>query len=97
MTDEKKALSDDELDAVSGGFGGGGYYMTVGDCNGGYLPLCPQPVWDQNHELARLWPGHAVFTHGQATRGTGRNGVPCTYNYVCFNGTWGWANSSFMR
>ena len=40
-------LNDDQLDKVQGGSGGNGYYMTVGNCNGGYLALRPQPVWDQ--------------------------------------------------
>ena len=70
---------------------------TVGDCGGGYLALRPQPVWDQYHELQRLYPGYKVFTYGAVTRGTGLNGVPCSYTYVRFNDTWGWANSAFLR
>ncbi len=93
---EGAPLSDAELDEASAGYGGGGYYMTVGNCNGGYLALRPQPVWDQYHELAQLWPGYQVFTYGETTGGTGLNGVPCTYKYVNFNGIWGWAKSSFL-
>ena len=97
MSEEKKVIIDGaELEDVSGGSGGNGYYMTVGNCNGGYLALRPQPVWDQYHELGQLYPGYQVFTYGGTTRGTGLNGVPCTYTYVCFNGTWGWVNSAFI-
>jgi hypothetical protein len=70
--------------------------MTVGNCKGSYLALRPQPVWDQYHELARLWPGDQVFTYGQKANGIGLNGVPCSYTYVNFNGIWGWANASFL-
>jgi hypothetical protein len=38
-----------------------------------------------------------VFTYGETTNGTGLNGVPCTYRYVNWNGTWGYANASFLR
>ena len=97
MSEEKKVINDgQELGNVNGGYGSNGYYMTVGNCNGSYLALRPQPVWDQYHELGRMWPGNTVFTYGQTTRGTGLNGTPCSYTYVCFNGTWGWANSAFM-
>jgi hypothetical protein len=37
-----------------------------------------------------------VFTYGETTNGTGLNGVPCTYRYVNWNGTWGYANASFL-
>ena len=97
MSEEKKVLEGQELEDANGGYGNGGYYMTVGPCNGTYLALRPQPIWDQYHELAQMWPGNQVFTYGQTSRGTGLNGVPATYTYVCFNGTWGWANSSFLR
>ena len=98
MADEKKIIVDgQELDDVSGGSGSGGYYMTVGDCNGGYLALRPQTVWDQYHELARLYPGYQVYTYGNTEPGTGLNGVPCQYTYVCWNGIWGWANAAFLR
>ena len=98
MADENKVIADGQnLEDVNGGQGGGGYNLTVGDCNGNYLALRPQPVWDQYHELAHLYPGYQVFTYGQTTRGTGLQGVPCTYTYVCWNGTWGWANSAFLR
>ena len=98
MADENKInVNDQNLDDVSGGQGGAGYNMTVGPCNGTYLALRPQPVWDQYHELARLYPGYTVFTYGQTTNGTGCQGVPCTYTYVRWNGIWGWANSSFLR
>ena len=99
--EEKKnpnAMSEEELEEVSGGVGGGsGYYLTVGNCNGSYLALRPQPVWDQYHELAHLYPGYQVFTYGTTTNGTGLNGVPCTYRLVCFNGTWGWADAYFLH
>ena len=98
MAEENKVNIDGQnLDDVSGGQGGAGYNMTVGPCNGTYLALRPQPVWDQYHELAQLYPGYTVFTYGQTTRGTGLQGVPCTYTYVYWNGIWGWANSAFLR
>ena len=90
-------LTDEEVETVSGGAGGRGFYMSVGNCNGSYLALRPQPVWDQYHEIARLYPGYEVFTYGATTRGTGLNGVPCSYTYVSFNGIWGWANSAFLH
>ena len=94
----KAPLPEETLDQVNAGYGSGsGFYMTVGNCNGGYLALRPQPVWDQYHELAQLYPGYQVFTYGATTRGTGLNGIPCTYTYVKWNGIWGWANSSFLR
>ena len=103
--DEKKSLienagmplSDEDVEDVSGGHGGAGYYLTVGDCMGGYLALRPEPVWDQYHEIARLFPDYQVFTYGSTTRGTGLNGVSCSYTYVSFNGRWGWANSAFLH
>ena len=97
MADKKIIVDGQELEDVNGGYGGAGYYMTVGDCGGGYLALRPQPVWDQYHEIAQLYPGYNVFTYGATTRGTGLNGVPCSYTYVSFNGDWGWANSAFLR
>ena len=86
--DNENRLNDAELMEVNGGAGGSGYYMTVGDCGGGSLALRPQPVWDQYHEIAHLYPGYQVFTYGQTTRGTGKQGEPCSYTYVCWNGTW---------
>ena len=98
MNIRKNSMSDGELDKVSGGNGrGSGFFMTVGNCNGGYLALRPEPVWDQYHELAQLYPGYQVFTYGATTNDTGLNGVPCCYRYVCWNGIWGWANSAFLR
>jgi hypothetical protein len=98
MADEKQILNDGQgLEDINAGYGSSGYYMTVGNCNGSYLALRPQPVWDQYNELAKMWPGNQVFTYGAVTRGTGLNGIPCSYTYVCYNGTWGWANSSFLR
>ena len=94
---DKIIIDGQELEDVNGGQGQAGYYMTVGDCNGGYLALRPQPVWDQYHELAQMYPGYQVFTYGATTRGTGLNGVPCSYTYVMWNGDWGWANSAFLR
>ena len=94
---DKIIIDGQELEDVNGGYGGAGFYMTVGDCGGGYLALRPQPVWDQYHEIAKLYPGYEVFTYGSTTRGTGLNGVPCSYTYVMFNGNWGWANSAFLR
>ncbi len=103
--DEKKSLienagmllDDEEVESVSGGARGAGYYMTVGYCNGSYLALRPQPFWDQYHEIAQLYPGDEVFTYGATTNGTGLNGVSCSYTFVSFNGTWGWANSAFLH
>ena len=95
--DNENRMDDAELMQVNGGAGGSGYYMTVGDCGGGSLALRPQPVWDQYHEIAHLYPGYQVFTYGQTTRGTGKQGEPCSYTYVCWNGNWGWANSAFLR
>ncbi|MBE7008753.1 MAG: hypothetical protein E7422_06415 [Ruminococcaceae bacterium] len=106
MDDERKseaaeltaeALTDEVLDKTSGGSGGIGFYMTVGYCNGSDLPLRPEPVWDQYHELARLYPGYQVFTYGACTNGTGLNGSPCTYRYVCYKGMWGWADSAYLH
>ena len=99
MADTKKVIIDgQEIEDVVGGVGiNGGYNMTVGDCGGGYLALRPQPVWDNAHELARLYPGYTVFTYGATTRGTGLYGSPCTYTYVNYNGIWGWVNSNFIR
>ena len=94
---DKIIIDGQELEDVNGGQGQAGYYMTVGDCNGGYLALRPQPVWDQYHELAQLYPGYRVFTYGATTRGTGLNGIPCTYTYVKWNENRGWANSAFLR
>lgn len=53
MAENKVIIDGEELD-INAGYGGGnqGYYMTVGDCNGGYLALRLQPVWDQYNELA---------------------------------------------
>ena len=90
-------LDDSDLENVAGGARGDGYYMSVGSCSQGYLPLFPQPVWDQYRELAQLWPGYQVFTYGRTTRGTWTNGTSCTYTYVCYNGKWGWADSSCLR
>ena len=97
MSEEKKVINNEALDNVNGGAGSqNGFFMHVGNCNGSYLALRPQPCWDQYNELARLWPGYEVFTYGAMTNGTGLNGISCTYTYVQFRGTWGWANSSFL-
>ena len=96
MSEEKKVNMNDSMDEVNGGIGGSGFYMTVGNCNGGYLALRPQPVWNQYQELAQLYPGYQVFTYGATSNGTGLNGVPCTYRYINFNGIWGWANAAFL-
>ncbi len=98
MADEKKVLNNEELENANGGIlsRGSGWYMTVGNCNGSYLALRPQPYWDQYHELAHLWPGNQVFTYGEITNGTGLNGVACQYRKVCYNGIWGWANAAFL-
>lgn len=98
MADEKIIIDGQELEDVSGGKKhSAGYTMTVGNCGGGYLALRPQPVWDNAHELARLYPGYQVYTYGATTRGTTLNGAPATYTYVQWNGTWGWVNSNFIR
>ena len=96
MSEKKIIVDGQELEAVNGGNGGNGYTMRVGNCNGSYLALRPEPVWDQYNELNRLYPGYEVFTYGATTSGTGLNGVPCVYTYVYFNGIWGWANSAFL-
>ena len=98
MSDEnKKVVDENELEDVNGGYGSGaGFDMTVGNCNGSYLALRPQPVWNRYHELYQLWPGYQVFTYGATTNGTGLNGTPCTYRYVQYDGIWGWANASFL-
>ena len=93
----KAPLPEETLEQVNAGYGSGsGFYMTVGNCNGGYLALRPQPVWDQYHELAQLYPGYQVFTYGATANGTGLHGVPCTYRYVCYDGVWGFANAAFL-
>ena len=97
MNIRKNSMSDGELDKVSGGNGrGSGFFMTVGNCNGSYLALRPQPYWDQYHELAQLYPGYQVFTYGETRNGTGLNGTPCTYRFVSYDGIWGYANASFL-
>ena len=97
MSEEKKLVNNEELEKANGGYGSGnGFYMTVGNCNGSYLALRPQPYWDQYNELCKLWPGYQVFTYCQTTNGTSLNGVPCTYTYVQFNGIWGWAETSYL-
>ena len=97
MSEERKVINNEELDKINGGYGSGsGFFMTVGNCNGGYLALRPQPVWDNDHEIAKLYPGYSVFTYGATTPGTGLYGVPCNYTYVFFNGNWGWVNSNFI-
>ncbi len=79
MSEKMKKIADEELENVNGGVNSGsGFYMTVGNCNGSYLALRPQPIWDQYHELAQLYPGYQVFTYGATTNGTGLNGTPCT-------------------
>ncbi len=90
-------LSDEELETVGGGYGGSGHYMTVGNCDGGYLALRPMPFWDPDKVIKRLFPDDQVFTYGSTIRGTGLNGVSCSYTYVSFKGTWGWANSDFLK
>ena len=96
MADEKKIIVDgQELDDVDGGRGASGYYMTVGSCNGGYLALRPQPVWDQYHEIAQLWPGYQVFTYGATTRGTGLSGVPSGFPSID-KVTMGWQKSDLI-
>jgi hypothetical protein len=97
MSEEKKVMNGQELENSAGGNSRNGWYLTVGDCNGTYLALRPQPVWDQYHEIMRLYPGYQVWTFGEVVRGTGLNGIPCNYTYVSYNGKWGWANSSFLR
>lgn len=98
MADENKIMVDgQELNDVSGGAASSGFYMTVGDCGGGYLALRPEPTWDQYHELAQLYPGYTVFTYGATTNGTGYKGIPCSYTYVCFNNMWGWVNSAYVK
>ena len=97
MSEKMKKVTEEELEKVNGGYGSGsGFNMTVGNCNGSYLALRPEPYWDQYHEFARLWPNYAVFTYGETTNGTGMNGASCFYRYVNYNGIWGWADSRFL-
>ncbi len=100
MMEEKKnpnEMSDEELEDVSGGFGGrGGFTMTVKNLNGSYLALLPHPVLEQDHELEQLYEGNQVFTTGATASGTGLNGAPCNYRYVCYNGSWGWADAAYL-
>ncbi len=94
---DPKAMSEEELEEVSGGVGGGaGYEMTVGSCRYGYLPLLTFPYWVPDDEIGRLYPGRQVFTNGATAMGPGQNGAPCTYRYVCYNGKWGWAEDSCL-
>ena len=88
---KKAPISEEDLDQVSAGVGGSGYYMTVIDCKGGYLPLCTMPAWNSANEIERLWPNCMVSTNGATASGIGRDGKPCIYIWVCFNGTKGWA------
>lgn len=99
MTNDKNWIDENVLEEVNGGAGGGPWTMTVTDCGGGgsYLALRPEPKWDNARELMKLYPGYQVLTYGTTTRGTGLYGTPCTYTYVCFNNTWGWVNSNFIR
>lgn len=99
MADEKIIMDEQKLDEVNGGAGGGPWVMTVTDCGGGgsYLALRPEPKWDNARELAKLYPGYKVQTYGTTSRGTTLYGAPASYTYVCFNGTWGWVNSNFIR
>ncbi len=97
MADEKKVLNNEELGSVDGGTSkANGWYMTAA-VQSGYLALRPQPTWDQYHELAQIPNGATVYTEGGITNGTGLNGTPCQYRWVCYNGQWGWANAGFLR
>ncbi len=97
MADEKKVLNSENLESVNGGEGkGSGWYMTAA-VQSGYLALRPNPVWDQYHELAQIPNGATVYTEGGITNGTGLNGTPCKYRWICYNGRWGWANAAFLR
>ena len=93
----KQIMSVQELHNTNGGISEKGYYMSVGNCNGACLALRPSPQWDQYHELARLYSGYQVFTYGETVSGTGLQGIPCSYTYVCYNGVWGWAKSDFLN
>ena len=93
----KAPLPEETLEQVSAGYVVGRYNMTVGNCNGGYLPLCTIPSWDPANEVERLWPNCKVFTYGAIATGAGRNGRPCTYMRVSFNGNWGWAERDCMH
>ena len=87
----KAPLPEETLEQVSAGYVVGRYNMTVGNCNGGYLPLCTMPAWNSANEIERLWPNCMVSTNGATASGIGRDGKPCIYIWVCFNGTKGWA------
>ncbi len=95
MSEKKNIkLNEQELEKVSGGYDT--WAMTV--CvQGGYLALCPQPCWDQYHELAQIPNGATVYTSGQITNGTGLNGHPCQYMWVQYNGIQGWADAAYLR
>ena len=88
---KKAPVPEEELDGVNAGLGGMGYYMMVDNYNGGYLPLCTMPAWNSANEIERLWPNCMVSTNGATASGIGRDGKPCIYIWVCFNGTKGWA------
>ncbi len=97
MTDELKALNNEELENVSGGESRAeGWYMSV--ClQSGYLALRPDPAWDQYSELAQIPNGAEVFTNGEITNGTGLNGIPCQYRWIRYGQLWGWANADYLR
>ena len=97
MSEEKKIMNAEEMENTAGGANyQNGFYMTVLDCNGTYVALRTTTVYDRYNELAQLFPGYSVYTNGTISQGTGINGQPCYYRYVCFNGIWGWVNASFL-
>ncbi len=99
MDEEKKTMTEEELESVNGGGAVPNYDMwSMTVCvQSNYLALRPQPYWDQYHELAQMPNGATVYTSGQITNGTGLNGTPCQYMWVQYNGIQGWANAAFLR
>ncbi len=97
MSDKKKIRIDDEqLEQISGGNSNAPSNMMVHiSQKNGYLGLRATPSGSAK-EMARLFNADVVETYGSTTPGTDLAGKPCTYVYVGINGTWGWANSSFL-
>ncbi len=98
MDGEKKMMNEEELTSVNGGAASpnSGWYMTV--CvPSGYLGLMCKPEWNRYLEFAQMPKGATVYTNGRSTSGTGLNGTPCQYRWVCYNGQWGWANAAYLH
>ena len=90
---DKISIDGQELEYVDGGSGvNGSQTMIVTNT----VALMPQPYWDAGQALETLMAGTPVTTFGITTRGTGPNGEPCSYSYVCGNYGMGWVISSFL-